>query len=228
MSAAYVNSSANYNTTQTLTGCTAGNVLVVFFAGAATGTCSVSTTAGATSAWTSLGTVSGGGSQGFAWWASVSSSGTVTVTKGGTMSDPGGSIVEFSGVLTTAPQEGAAQVDYSASNTTSFATPNITASIADEALVGWWMSEEADSTITPAAGWSARQNTSAHIDKLFTKVITGTGDYNFSGTKTSTKNYAVLFVMLKGSGAAPPAGRTTKNTSTRGMLGMNLGMRRRT
>lgn len=198
---AYVNSDDQYDGTYennaTITGVTSGNVLIMFISGQNTQTVTgVSTSSGSTSSWASLGTYTVGGQAVWIYWCSATGTGNVSAKPAGSANDAGYAMHEYSGVETTAPQIGAIQGDGGTADT-DFATANITTTTTNALLVGIWASETADRTVTYGSGWTQRINTTGHVHKTADKVVTATGDYNFSGSFTPDTNFAAAFVALK-------------------------------
>lgn len=198
---AYVNSDDQYDSTYennaTITGVTSGNVLIMLISGSNTQTVTgVSTSSGSTSSWASLGTYTVGSQAVWIYWCSATGTGNVSAKPAGSANDAGYAMHEYSGVETTAPQIGAIQGDGGTADT-DFATANITTTTTNALLVGIWASETADRTVTYGSGWTQRINTTGHIHKTADKVVTATGDYNFSGSFTPDTNFAAAFVALK-------------------------------
>lgn len=199
---AYVNSDdqyddGTYSNDATITGVTSGNVLIMFISGINTQTVTgVSTSSGSTSSWASLGTYTVGGQAVWIYWCTATGTGTVSAKPSGSASDAGYAMHEYSGVETTTPQIGTIQGDGGTADT-DFSTANITTTTTNALLVGIWASETGDRTVTYGSGWTQRINTTGHIHKTVDRVVTSTGNYNFSGSFTPSTNFGAAFVALK-------------------------------
>jgi hypothetical protein len=177
---------------------TAGNVLVMAISGTGSQEISgVTTYTGTTSAWSALGTSTGGDVDVSFYAATVTESGTIAARPSCTTSgDAGYVMIEYSGTALT--QISTIQNDGSASDT-SFATANITTTT-PALLVGMWASETEDKTITYGSGWSEIQNTTSHIHKVAEKITSTSSDYNFSGSWTGAASFNAAFIALQAKG----------------------------
>lgn len=198
---AYVNSDDQYDGTYendaTITGVTSGNVLIMLISGTNTQTVTgVSTSSGSTSSWASLGTYTVGGQAVWIYWCAATGTGNVSAKPAGSANDAGYAMHEYSGVETTSPQIGTIQGDGGTADT-DFSTANITTTTTNALLVGIWSSQTGDRDVTYGSGWVQRINSSSHIHKTVDRVVTSTGNYNFSGSFTPSTNFGAAFVALK-------------------------------
>lgn len=196
----YVNSASIYTgtcSTNASVSATAGNILVLSVSGTGTQVLSgAATYTGTTSAWTHVGTVTGGDVDISFYWASVSTTGTVAARPSCTTNgDAGYVLTQYSGIDTTSPIIGTIQGDGFAA-AAAFSTANITTTT-PAMLVGMWGNETEDKTVTYGSGWTQRVNQTDHIHKTADKATTTSGDYNFSGSWTGNTSFMAGFIALK-------------------------------
>lgn len=193
MAIAYVNSNSGYSGGPiTLTGVTAGNLLVAFVCGAG----SMATTT-LPSGWVKCTARLVGSVGACHWYYPNHPGGDVSATITNAPSDPGWSIHEYSGADTSDPLQG--EGVFTSESGGNWDTTDVATDVADAVLFVSMNDESASMAYSPTGTWNSRTTESGHYHRTIDRIVTSTGTYDSQGTVSGgSETYIVALSVFQG------------------------------
>lgn len=204
MAISYVNSNSGYSGGPiTLTGVTAGNLLVALVCGGG----SLADTTLPTGWVKCTARLPGATCGACHWYYPNHPGGNVSATITNAPVDPGWSIHEYSGADTSDPLQGEGY--FGSVSGGNWDTTDVTTDVANAVLFVSINDEVANMTYSPTGSWNSRTTESSHVHRTIDQIVTSTGTYDSKGTVSGgSETYAVVLSVFQG-----PAGGASSTPS---------------